>query len=335
MTGEARPPQSYQVELAFFIISVCRDPQGHGPIPRTAWRDRKHPMDPGSSQRFISLDASSAVGRLDGVKNPRLLSGPNSQHSLLSIAGGRTKTNSETRVSETNISRDSISMPPPAPRTSFARPFTSFDDLAMDESRQPRKDASSPIPCESDNVLQPSAKDNRLSSESNSLQHLAKQARHGSDLDANRLSFSSLFSMGSAIYNGGPTSIPNPSSGASSIAGSVKSSQLDAQNASAMPATPMSPSTGTTRIDASSGATTATDAVSVTASHSSQGSQHTSATRNIAQSTIASSSNQPETWDSGSLPRLQNTAPDRRSRSRTQRRPSGSVVGASSSPTSK
>ena len=39
-----------------------------------------------------------------------------------------------------------------------------------------------------------------------------------------------------------------------------------------------------------------------------------------------------ESWDSGSLPRLQNSALDRRSRSRTQRRPSGSTAASSASP---
>ena len=39
-----------------------------------------------------------------------------------------------------------------------------------------------------------------------------------------------------------------------------------------------------------------------------------------------------EQWESGSLPRLQSNAPDRRSRSRTQRPPSGSPAGSSASP---
>ena len=87
----------------------------------------------------------------------------------------------------------------------------------------------------------------------------------GADVEGNRLSFSSLYSLGSAIYSGatGGSSIP---SAASSNAGSVHGGGLETPSITSLP---MSPSLGSAKVEASSSATTATDPVSVTAnSHS-------------------------------------------------------------------
>lgn len=83
----------------------------------------------------------------------------------------------------------------------------------------------------------------------------------GADVEANRLSFSSLYSFGSAIYSGatGGSSIP---SAASSNAGSVTSGGLEPPPIISLP---ISPSLGSAKGEASSSATTATDPVSVTA----------------------------------------------------------------------
>lgn len=83
------------------------------------------------------------------------------------------------------------------------------------------------------------------------------------DIEGNRLSFSSLYSLGSAIYNGaaGGSSVQST---ASSNAGSIRGSCLDPP----IPIIPNSPPIGSTKTEASL-ATTATNPISVTAnSHS-------------------------------------------------------------------
>lgn len=80
-----------------------------------------------------------------------------------------------------------------------------------------------------------------------------------SDPDGNRLSLSSLYSLGSAIYNGAVGAQSAPPSAASSNAGSVKSGTFDPT------AAPLSPTRTSIRSDLSASVTTATDPVSVTA----------------------------------------------------------------------
>ncbi len=93
-----------------------------------------------------------------------------------------------------------------------------------------------------------------------SIVKLSTSSMPGADVEGNRLSFSSLYSVGSAIYSGatGGSSVQSiASSNAGSIHGQPSKSSL-----------PMSPTLGTAKGEASS-ATTATDPVSVTAnSHS-------------------------------------------------------------------
>ncbi|KAL8880987.1 MAG: hypothetical protein Q9198_001717, partial [Flavoplaca austrocitrina] len=81
----------------------------------------------------------------------------------------------------------------------------------------------------------------------------------GSDPDGNRLSLTSLYSLGSAIYSGAVGSHSAPPSAASSNAGSVKSGSFDPT------AAPLSPTRTSIKSDLSASVTTATDPVSVTA----------------------------------------------------------------------
>ena len=75
-----------------------------------------------------------------------------------------------------------------------------------------------------------------------------------------RLSLSSLYSLGSVIYNGTTGLSSAPPSATSSVAGSVKSGGSEQPTP-----TPISPSLGSAKGDAASMATTATDPVSVNA----------------------------------------------------------------------
>ncbi|MCJ1447326.1 MAG: hypothetical protein MMC23_007837 [Stictis urceolatum] len=155
------------------------------------------------------------------------------------------------------------------------------------------------------------------------------------DESANRLSFSSLFSMGSAIYNGamGPTSNPGESQ-ASSVAGSLKSNTMEIP--ASTPNGPVSPSSVSTKADgASSAPSTSSDNVSISGSTHTlvPGDRNGQAPRQSAPPGTSAAARHPETWDTGSLPRLQhNQSTDRRSRSRTQRRPSTSTAASSASP---
>ncbi|KAI4163979.1 MAG: hypothetical protein LQ342_002476 [Letrouitia transgressa] len=79
------------------------------------------------------------------------------------------------------------------------------------------------------------------------------------DNEGNRLSFSSLYSLGSAIYNGAAGGHSAPPSIASSNAGSIKNAIAD-QNG-----VPLSPTKTSVKNDLPSSVTTATDPVSVTA----------------------------------------------------------------------
>lgn len=80
-----------------------------------------------------------------------------------------------------------------------------------------------------------------------------------SDPEGNRLSLTSVYSLGSAICNGAVGSQSAPPSAASSNAGSVKSGSFDPA------AAPLSPTRTSIRSDLSASVTTATDPVSVTA----------------------------------------------------------------------
>lgn len=140
------------------------------------------------------------------------------------------------------------------------------------------------------------------------------------DIEGNRLSFSSLYSLGSAIYSGAAGSSGAPPSATSSNAGSVRSGAFDGSTTNIVP---LSPPLGSVRGEASSSATTATDPVYVTANLISQHlplstSKDASLNSNAAAKHLESSS-------PGSLPR----PTPRRSRSRTQQETTGSTAPSS------
>lgn len=79
----------------------------------------------------------------------------------------------------------------------------------------------------------------------------------GGDVESNRLSFSSLYSLGSAIYSG--------ATGGSSVQSLASSNAPSVQGQPLKSSVPISPSLGSAKVEASSSATTATDPVSVIA----------------------------------------------------------------------
>ena len=135
-----------------------------------------------------------------------------------------------------------------------------------------------------------------------------------SDLEGNRLSFSSLYSLGSAICSGGAGGSSAPPSAASSNAGSVRNGGLDGSTPNTAP---LSPSLGSARGEASSSATTATDPVSVAANSVTQ--------HQVSLSSSKDSSLNSNTWNPVSFPR----PTPRRSRSRTQQHSTGSTAPSS------
>lgn len=140
------------------------------------------------------------------------------------------------------------------------------------------------------------------------------------DVEGNRLSFSSLYSLGSAIYSGPTGGSSAPPSAASSNADSVRSGAFDGSTTSTVP---LSPSLGSARGEVLSSATTATDPVTVAASLTTQHlplstSKDSSLNSNAAAKHL-------ESWSPGSLSR----PTPRRSRSRTQQQTTGSTAPSS------
>ncbi|KAI9820372.1 MAG: hypothetical protein M1827_005996 [Pycnora praestabilis] len=170
----------------------------------------------------------------------------------------------------------------------------------------------------------------------------ATASPNNTDIDSNRLSLTSLYSIGSTILNNGaPSSVP---SAASSTAGSVKgmsSLEAHAQGSPLVPSPRLSPGQG----EAPGMATTATNSVSVTTSSMSTlpetgvpGSHHLVPKDQLGppQSlpTQNSALNPPAESVLGGHRAQRPQQTTRRSRSRTQRRFSGSTAASSASPNS-
>ena len=153
----------------------------------------------------------------------------------------------------------------------------------------------------------------------------------GPNKPGDRLSFSSLYSLGSAIYDKATGQSSAPPSAASSNAGSVKSGVVEQQSS-----TPLSPPlVGSSKTEATSMATTATDPISVVANAQST---HQDIVPNRplkdTSSSLPSATNKSlDSWNTGPISRP--SAPRRsRSKTKTSRHPSGSTAASSAaSPT--
>lgn len=227
----------------------------------------------GAAKGASSVEAAPTASSTRPVGPPRSRT---SSHTLLhsslsSHVSSRKSRFADAGTTEGNSGRASISMPPPHKpavisrqasagstmnvglgkgviRSSSGSTSSILDRPAVIEDHDktpniqsfPASEPSSPLPPDSNLKLPPSA--------------LAT-----ADVEGNRSSFTSLYSLGSAIYQGTIGSHSAPPSAASSNAGSVKSGSFDPTS------TPLSPTRSSFRSDLSAPTTTATDPVLVTA----------------------------------------------------------------------
>lgn len=262
-------------------------------------------------------------------------------HSLLSAPKNAALPSRKSRFADVgtiggNIGRASISMPPPATKpSSIYRPASSRRPTNFSSTMDPREVETGLDGAIEESVVDDSAglqvleKTTSLPgsqgvppsephSPLNPSESNLKPPSSGVNKPGDRLSFSSLVSLGSAIY--GATGLSSaPQSAASSTAGSVKSA------ASEQPTpTPISPSLGSAKGETIAPATTATDPISVTANSQPQHQVPVNTLKEPAFSAPNAAKQHLDSWSSGPLAKP--SAP-RRSRSRTQQRqPSGGTV---------
>ena len=276
--------------------------------------------------------SASANDPSDSSKGPSTAAKPRTpSHSLLTNSPSSNAANRKSRFADVgtvggNVNRASISMPPPATKPSVTyRPSTSRrpSSIVSGNENHPlsaHKEMSAKEIGDDSAILDDMEKTPIQSgSEGKSPEQLvlpeASLKPPGSDTEStsNRLSFSSLYSLGSAIYSGATGVASAPQSTASSNAGSVKGASLERHGSATVP---VSPTKALIKSDAPTAPTTATDLVSVTANAQ----LHHPAPSTSAKDPAVTST-QIDSWSSGPLARPQ---PPRRSRSRTQRQPSGS-----------
>ncbi|KAL8987194.1 MAG: hypothetical protein Q9177_003575 [Variospora cf. flavescens] len=257
-------------------------------------------------------------------------------HSALNApAGSRKSRFADAGTSEGNTGRASISMPPPANKPLTYKPSPSrqlsgnltmnllaekelnsssstagskaadqstlIGDFESNVQTIPASEPCSPLP--PDSTLKPPT------------------SSTATDIEGNRLSLSSLYSLGSALYNGTFAAHSAPASTASSNAGSVRSGIFDPSSV------PLSPTRASFRSELSASVTTATDPVSVTANTHPQHQVPLNTTKDETIRLNATSASQSEGLGGEPLPRQ--SLASRRSRSRTKRQASGSTVPSS------
>ena len=284
-------------------------------------RSREDSAVPQSSARSVSEQclpdaANSSIGdpkkELPDPPKPR-----STPHSLLSSFSDPSNSSRKSRTTECGIldgavDRARMSMPPSMPQN--PKPARS----SKEESREPSTTSDvDKTPSMSSMGKHPSSF-TPLNLPESALRPPGS-ANNSRDTENNRLSFSSFISLGSAVHSGTSAS----QSAASSNAGSVKGSTSEPAHGTPS----LSPSLGSNKGDAASVPTTATDPVSVMSSHS-QSSGTMSPTRQSVQNGSNVAAKHLESWSTTSRPLAQT----RRSRSRTQRRPSGSTAASSASP---
>ena len=152
-----------------------------------------------------------------------------------------------------------------------------------------------------------------------------KESRPSVENEGKRLSFSSLFSLAS-FQGGGVGSV----SQSSSVAGSIKTAGMEQPGGQR---DAKSSALTTPHLEAMTIPTTVTDNVSAFGSISqSLPAESTSMGKTTIQGITSPGIKSPDHREPGSLPRLQNSGPEQRSRSRTSRRPSVSTATSSASP---
>ena len=244
-----------------------------------------------ASQESTASNQKSQIGSHDGdvqdlaaessdlqSKAPQSLAttGRTPSHSLLTTLQPTNAPNRKGRHADIGavggtVGRASISMPPPATKpssiykpSSVRRP-TGTQSTADTKDNQGGSDgvAEDKVPGEGtslDDVEKIMSTHNIPTSEPHSPSALSdsslKPPGPALNKPGDRMSFSSLYSLGSAIYSG----VPGHTSAASSTAGSIRSMEQPTPTA-----VPISPSLGSSKGEAVSLATIATDPVSVSA----------------------------------------------------------------------
>lgn len=217
------------------------------------------------------------------TKPPRSLAstGRVPSHSLLSAPHNAAVPSRKSRFADAgtsggNIGRASISMPPPATKpSSIYRPANVRRPTGAQSSMDSKDGRSSLDGSIEDKSFGDTAVLDDLEKSTSSQSVPASEPHSPSGISdsglkppgsafnksGDRLSFSSLYSLGSAIYNGTTGVTSPPQSTASSTAGSVKSFE----HPTPIGTTLISPALGPTKGEAASSATTATAPISVVA----------------------------------------------------------------------
>lgn len=228
--------------------------------------DQNDPPSPTNPSRGNQAPSLASTGRVPSF-------------SLLSAHNNATLPSRKSRFADVgttggDISRASISMPPPATKpSSIYRPATSRRPTNLSSTMDLKEGETGLDGTIEESALGDSAELQDLvkttslpgvtTSEPhtplNPLESNLKPPSSGLNKPGDRLSFSSLYSLGTAIYGAASLSTAPPSA-ASSNAGSIKSvvSEQPTPN-------PISPSLGLAKGEAIATATTATDPISVTA----------------------------------------------------------------------
>jgi len=260
-------------------------------------RSRSRSIDSDTPER--RPDMSSPPSPTNSTKpGPSLASaGRVPSHSLLSAPQNAAPPSRKSRFADagttgTNVGRASISMPPPTTKPSsiykpsaVRRPSAVQNAMSIKEGEAALDGTGEEKTVGDMNGLQElettaslPGTQSGFASEPHSPAGLSDTALKPPVTNLNkqgdRLSFSSLYSLGSALYSGATGLASAPQSTASSTAGSIKSVMSEQPGPTP---TPLSPSLGAAaEKEAASTATTATDPVSVTANSQPlhQGSRH-------------------------------------------------------------
>ena len=316
------------------IDSAMSTATSDGP-PQAEAGDQLKPPSPGKPE-------SSKMGVPIGIM------GRSPSHSLLSTSPNNSTSNRKSRFADAgtvggSVGRASLSMPPPSTKpSSIYRPATARlpsnlvnsagmgeTGFGMDGSKETDFPGDSGAVLDLQRTASVPGFQNESVAEPQSPSNISdsglKPPNHGLSKPGDRLSLTSLYSLGSAIYDKATGQGSTPASAASSNAGSIKSASLEQA-----PPLPLSPPLSSASKDAVSMPTTATDPISVVAN--AQNAHQSLAPQKHpkeAPSPHSSASNKPlDSWSSGPISRP-SASRRSRSKSKTPRHPSGSTVASS------
>ena len=304
----------------------------------------------GSGPKNFDLTTSASPAASDITRSERSLAstGRVHSHSLLSTSPTSSVPSRKSRFADAgtvggNVGRASLSMPPPGAKpTSIYKPSNARHPHTISNTQE-GKEAILEIegPRDEPSVIDSAAKEELHKTTSSTGSHTSGiEVQSTSDISegnlkprnaslnkpGDRLSFSSLYSLGSAMYNG-PAGPPSASqSAASSNAGSIKSGVSEQPFPASMP---LSPSLGSLKTDAVSAATTATDPVLVTANSGTLHQIHMQTAKDLAAPNSSAASRHLDSW--GSRPNAPRRSRSKHTRTTTASNTTSSAVSPSNS----